>query len=142
MPFNSLGVYTPASGALTAAPGTVIQSAVWNAIFADITSALTLLGEQLYGTTSVVAATYVPVSTDSFLLVNRAGAVTINLPTAASRSGYPLIIKDISGAADANNITINRNSTDTIEGATVLTINAQYGGYWLYPVTGGWVLKP
>jgi hypothetical protein len=142
MPFNSSGVYTPATGATTAAPGDVIRSATWNAIFQDITDALTLLGEQLYHVTSVTATPYVPVAADAFLAVNVAGAAVVNLPSAASRSGFPLAIKDISGNANTNNITINRNGTDTIEGATSIVINSSWGGWNLYPVTGGWVLRP
>lgn len=142
MPFASNGTYTPATGATTAAPGDIIKSSIWNAIFTDLSDALTLLGEQLYKTTSVIATPYVPVAADSFLLVNFAGAVAINLPTAASRNGFPLAIKDISGAAHTNNITINRNSTDTIEGATSIVIDADWGGWHLYPVTGGWILRP
>lgn len=142
MPFNSAGVYTPASGALTAAPGAVIQSAIWNAIFTDMSSALTLLGQQLYGTTPVTATPYVPVAADAFLQVNFAAPVVINLPAASTRSGYPLAVKDISGAAQTNNITINRNGTDTIDGLTSLVIDAAYGGYKLYPVAGGWVIRP
>jgi hypothetical protein len=142
MGFNSGGVYTPATGATTAAPGVLIQSAVWNSIFTDLSSALTLLGQQLYGTTSVTGATYVPASNDALLLVNRAGTVAINLPSASSRAGYPLTIKDISGAAQANNITINRNGSDTIEGLTSLIINAAWGAYRLIPVSGGWIISP
>jgi hypothetical protein len=143
MPFNSSGVYTPASGATTATPGALIQSAVWNAIFTDISSALTLLGQQLYGQTTVVSTPYAPVATDAFLLVDYAGAATINLPTAASRSGYPLAIKDNSGNGHTNNITINPNGSDTIEGTNAaLVIQNDFGGFNLYPVTGGWVLHP
>lgn len=47
MPFNGSGVYTPATGATTASPGALIQSAIWNNIFTDISSALTTLGAQL-----------------------------------------------------------------------------------------------
>lgn len=142
MPFNSLGVYTPAAGATTAAPGDIIRSAIWNAIFEDISDALTELGQQVYGFTSVTAATYAPVAADSFLLVNRAGVVTINLPTGASRNGYPLTIKDTSGAAQTNNITIDGNGAENIDGLATITIDVAYGGYTLYPVTGGWVIKP
>lgn len=50
MPFNATtGVYTPAAGAETAAPGDLIQSTVWNAIFTDLSTALTEVG-QLLGT--------------------------------------------------------------------------------------------
>lgn len=142
IPFNSEGLYTPAAGAESATPGALIQSSVWNAIFTDISSALTLLGQQLYGTTTVAVSPYVPITGDAFLLVNKASAVTINLPTAASRSGYPLSVKDISGVAQTNVITINPNGADTIEGLTSLTIAVAYGGYTLYPVTGGWILHP
>ena len=142
MPFSSSGQYTPASGATTAAPGQLIQSAVWNAIFTDLSSALTLLGQQLYGTTAVTSTPYVPIATDSLLLVNDTAPVIINLPSASSRNGYPLAIKDSSGAANTNNITINRNGSDTIEGLTSLTIAVAYGGFELVPVTGGWIIRP
>lgn len=100
------------------------------------------MGQQLYGTTTIVSTPYVPLADDSFILVSFAGAVTINLPSAASRSGYPLVIKDISGAAGTNNITINRDGTDTIEGATSIAINTDWGGWHLVPVSGGWVVRP
>lgn len=142
MGFNAAGVYTPATGATTAAPGDLIKSATWNSIFVDISSALTLLGQQLYGSTGVVVTPYAPVSADSLLLVNRAGVVAINLPTAASRNGYPLAIKDISGAAQTNNITITANGTDRIETQVSITIDVAFGGYMLFPISGGWVIKP
>jgi len=51
MAFNqNTGVYTPASGALTAAPGQVVQSAVWDAIFTDMTSAFTAAVQMTQGT--------------------------------------------------------------------------------------------
>lgn len=142
MPFNSAGVYTPASGATTAAPGDIIRSSIWNAIFTDLSDSLTLLGQQLYGTTTVAAASYVPLAADALLLVNNGGAVSIDLPLASTRNGYPLAIKDISGAASTNNITINRDTTDTIEGLTSITINADWGGFYLIPVSGGWIIRP
>jgi hypothetical protein len=142
MPFNSSGVYTPATGALTASPGALIQSAVWNAINADYTAALTSLGQQVYGLTNVGTTPYIPLSTDTFIGVNIASASVVNLPTGASRNGYPLAIKDLSGAAQTNNITINRNGGDTIEGLTSIVINTAYGGYNLFPVASGWVIHP
>lgn len=135
-------MYTPASGATTAAPGDIIRSSIWNAIFTDLSDSLTLLGQQLYGTTTVAAASYVPLAADALLLVNNGGAVSIDLPLASARNGYPLAVKDISGAASTNNITINRNTTDTIEGLTSITINADWGGFYLIPVSGGWIIRP
>lgn len=142
MPFNSAGAYTPATGATSALPGDIIRSAIWNAIFVDISNALTLLGEQLYGTTNVIATPYAPVATDTFLKVNVAGVVTINLPTGVSRGGYPLKIKDISGAANTNNITLVPNGADTIEGLASLVIDVAYGGFNLIPTSTGWIINP
>ena len=53
MGFSTAGVYTPATGATTATPGSVIQSAVWNAIFTDLTTALTQTMGQLMNSFSV-----------------------------------------------------------------------------------------
>ena len=144
MPFNtSTGIYTPASGATTAAPGDLIKSATWDAIFTDLSNALSTLGLQLYGVTILTSGSpYVPVSNDAFIQVDVASPFTINLPTAASRSGFPLRIKDTSGAANTNNITINANGSDTVEGHASIVINAAWGGYALYPVSSGWVLRP
>jgi hypothetical protein len=145
MPFNSEGVYTPASGATSAAPGDIIQSSVWNAVFTDISSALTLLGQQLYGSTPISSAQspYEAEATDTFILVSTAtGAVTIDLMAASAVDGYPVAVKDSSGNANTNNITITANGSDTIEGSASITINTDYGGVKLYPVTGGWVLHP
>lgn len=142
MPFNSLGSYTPPAGATTAAPGDVIRSATWNAIFTDIASALTLLGEQLYGVTEVTTTPYVPLATDTLLLMNVAGPSVINLTLAASRLGYPLVIKDVSRVASTNNITINATGLDAIDGLLSITINADSGAYKIFPTTNNWLIMP
>lgn len=142
MGFNSHGVYTPPAGATTAAPGDVIQSAVWNSIFSDLSSALTLLGQQLYNTTSVASSPYTVLSTDTFILVNTGTTITIDLLLSADAAGYPVTIKDSTGTASTNNITITAAGSDTIEGDATLLINTDYGGYILYPISGGWVLRP
>lgn len=141
MPFNTTtGVYTPPTGATTAVAGDIIRSATWNSIFVDISTSLSALGQNLYSTTSVTTTPYIPLSTDSQLEVNIAGAAVVNLPTVASRNGLPLYIKDVSGAANTNNITINRNGADTIEGLTSVTIKDAYGGYLLFPVGTTWLI--
>jgi hypothetical protein len=60
MSFNqNTGVYTPAAGALTAAPGQVVQSAIWDGIFADMTSAFTTAMQALqatYGQRNIIGA--------------------------------------------------------------------------------------
>lgn len=57
MGFSSTGVYTPAAGALTAAPGGIIKSSVWNAIFTDMTAAFTSVAQTRFLLNTLTAAT-------------------------------------------------------------------------------------
>jgi hypothetical protein len=49
------------------------------------------------------------------------GAVTVNLPTGANKQIF--IIYDETGDASSNTVTINRGASDTIEGATSITMD-------------------
>lgn len=53
-------------------------------------------------------------TTDDIILCNAAGAITVTLPTPTN--GRTLVIKDISGNATTNNITIARHAAENIEG--------------------------
>lgn len=53
MSYSSTGAYTDIAGSTTATPGSIIQSATWNAIFTDLGNALSQVMSQLLGTTSV-----------------------------------------------------------------------------------------
>ncbi len=79
MPF-SLGTYTAPAGATSASPGQVLQSAVWDAIFSDITTAfnnvLTRTGYDNAETVIASAAT-VDLSTSNSLRVLVTGTNTI-----------------------------------------------------------------
>lgn len=56
------------------------------------------------------------------------GGNTISLPTiGAFLQGQYVTIKDSSGTAGANNLTIDANGTDTIDGAGTYVINTNYG---------------
>jgi hypothetical protein len=66
---------------------------------------------------TVSASTDCTVVTD----LSVAGAVTVNLPAGANKQLF--IIVDGKGDALTNNITINRNGSDTIAGATSLVLN-------------------
>jgi hypothetical protein len=67
-------------------------------------------------------------TTDCVVLTNLsvAGAVTVNLP--AGTDGRWFVIADQKGDAGTNNITINRNGTETINGATTYVISENNGG--------------
>lgn len=87
------------------------------------------------------ASPYTVKPSDRFLSVDTSGgAVTINLDVASNRSGMPITIKDVTGSASTNNITINRNGAETIDSLTALTISADFGGVRLVPISGGYTV--
>lgn len=65
--------------------------------------------------------------------VTGSGARSITLPSAATmKAGGVLIIQDEAGNAGSGTITINRAGSDTINGATSVTITTNYGRRTLY----------
>lgn len=67
------------------------------------------------------------------------GGDTVTLEALAGvDTGRIVIIKDESGAAGANNITIDGNGAETIDGAANAVINSNYGVRRLYATSTGW----
>jgi len=61
-------------------------------------------------------------------VTSTAAARTITLPLASSCGpGEIILVKDESGAAATNNITVQRAGADTIDGAATKVINTNYG---------------
>jgi len=82
--------------------------------------------------TTVTSTPYTVKDDDTFIAVNVSGAATINLP--AGEAGRYLIIKDISGAASTNNITVKSSAGEQIDGANSYVINTNYGSIEI-----GWI---
>lgn len=76
--------------------------------------------------TKITTATYSVKIDDLFIGVNVSQATTLTLPL-NSPIGTNYIIKDTSGNASSNNITIAAQSPNTIEGASTTTINTNHG---------------
>ena len=98
-------------------------------------------------TTTVMVGSGAIATTDTEVQVNSPGVAVLTLPssltwaTVSGWRGLPLSIFDISGAASANNITINPSGGQTISGLASLTIAQDYGGWRLRPKSGGgWVV--
>lgn len=75
---------------------------------------------------------------------NTASARTITLPLCNSTTeGIQYTIKDESGAAGTNNITIQRKASDTIDGATSYVVATNYQSVDVYCslTSGSWFLK-
>jgi len=88
---------------------------------------------------TAVSASYTLLITDYLVAVtSTAAARTITLPTAASASGLVFVIVDESGGAATNNITIDGNASETINGATTMVISTNYGTVTIYSNGSAW----
>jgi len=93
--------------------------------------------------TTVNAATYDLLVTDSILHVTytTTGAVTsLTLPTAQATAGRTITIKDAGGNAGTNNITIDTEGSETIDGDSTWVINGNYDWLILYSDGSNWFI--
>lgn len=103
---------------------------------------------QIGGTAvDVTMSPYTPTNADSVLYVDTSGgSVTILLQPAADRNDEPLSIKDVTGNAAANNITVTPSAGENIDviytNGAPLVIAGDFGGYRLNPRTGSYTLAP
>ena len=73
-----------------------------------------------------------PSDTFVFLSVDTTAVRTITLPLANSvASGRIYIIKDVNGAANSNNITVNPAGSDTIDNESSYTHDSDLGSFWV-----------
>lgn len=76
---------------------------------------------------------YTALAADATILVDcSGGAVTVNLPAVASSSKRVIVVKDASGDSNSNNITIDGNASETIDGSTTLTLSTNYASTTLF----------
>lgn len=92
---------------------------------------------------TVAQSPYAVKNTDSFLAVDTVGGpIQILLQAQALRLGVPLSIKDVTGHAAANNITITPNGIETVDSLAPYPINADFGGIRIVPEVGGYTVAP
>tara|TARA_R110000796_G_scaffold167313_3_gene284195 strand:- start:344 stop:1897 length:1554 start_codon:yes stop_codon:yes gene_type:complete len=93
--------------------------------------------------TTVNAATYDLLTADKVVHVTytTTGAAAITLPTAQAVSGRTITIKDGGGNASVNNITIDTEGSETIDGATTLIILVDYTSVTLYSDGTNWFIS-
>ena len=91
---------------------------------------------------NITAATYTAKAGDRVIGVNRAGTATITLPTAEVRKGRIYTVKDESGAANSNNITVDTEGSETIDGSATDTINVNYESKSYYSDGANWFILP
>ena len=129
---NSAGVSADISATEAAGAGLLTFNDTTNVIgFYQSTSAGTLVSSgpvisvsyEIFALTTVTLATLLD-ATHSTVLVNNSSDIVIDLPTAAGITGKKYVIKKISN--NANTVTIDASSAQTIDGATTVVLNAQY----------------
>ena len=99
---------------------------------------------QRVNVTTINSATYQTLGTEQILHVTRTstGACTITLDTDDLDVGKVIIIKDAGGLAGSenNNITIETEGAETIDGANTQTISVNYGSIQLYSNGSNWFI--
>lgn len=87
------------------------------------------------------AGTVTVSSTEGGVAVNKTvgAATTVQLPTATSRNGIPVIVKDMKKDANTNNITVLPAGAETIDGNAQDIININAGSRGYRPISGGWL---
>ena len=91
---------------------------------------------------TVTSARYAARAGQRLIGINHPGPATIVLPAGQLRAGRSYTVKDESGAASANPITVATEGTATIDGAAQDVIAADYGGKTYYSDGANWFIAP
>jgi hypothetical protein len=90
-----------------------------------VASGLPAWGQGIFATSTKTGSTYTITATDTVIIADAtSNNVTITLPAASGVPGYRFYVKRKDGTA--NTVTIARSASDTIDGATSQTLDAQY----------------
>lgn len=80
----------------------------------------------------------VPTSASYIATDSSTGGITVNLPTGTN--GRKITVFDTNGSAVTNTVTINRASTDTINGLTNIQLTSAYESVTLVFYSGNWTI--
>jgi hypothetical protein len=100
---------------------------------------LALASGALVRNVRTITATGSAAADDYTLLVDAsAGAVTVNLPVAASNAGRILVVKKIDAVANA--VTLDGNGAETIDGAATVATSTQWASFSVQCNGTGWFI--
>jgi len=117
---------TTAASSLNFVGATVVASNSGNDVTVTVNEGID------YGRTPITTTSTASVSS-RILAVNASDAIDIRLPSAANYSaGQYFVIKDESGAAHTNNITILASGLQTIDGNSSITLESPYAAVNIY----------
>lgn len=143
MAYNAgTGVYTPVSGAETAAAGNIVQSATWNNINTDYATALTFVGQgkfqQQVPNPSLISLYAAPVQQTVNFAASQGDIATfaINLPTSVSfyrvqdmtiygaAGNLNSVLVSLYTAANGGGIAVIGSTVITVTSSLINTVNA------------------
>lgn len=90
-------------------------------------------------TGATIGSPYQPPNGVSRVLLDKTVGVAsyVQLLSAATYNGLPVLIKDFKGDAVTNNITITFTGGELADGDSTIVINVSYGAVWVNPLPGG-----
>lgn len=101
-------------------------------------SRLQVSGSAAFANTSITTTTTLDATHYAVYANATSGAITVNLPALSGVIGRVYIIKK--SDASGNAVTIDGNSTETIDGSATLALGAQYDYVTIQAITGGWMI--
>ncbi len=133
------GIFHIKSG-FTGKPFKIRNSSNIDTFLVDFDSGSLTIKGGIINKRTATATSYTVLVTDYIVgVTSTAAARTITLPAAATATvGKTYIVKDESGAAATNNITVQGNAAETIEGTNTKLINTNYGVLRLYTDGTSW----
>jgi hypothetical protein len=115
---------------------------VWNAIFTDISAALTQLarGQQPQTARIITSPGNITVTSTDQIIIVQVSVPNINLPTSVGRTARLTILGNAAGIFSSNNSLIVPNGSEKIDGLNNVTLTVDYQSIVLQPLAaGGWV---
>ena len=97
-------------------------------------------GRQKVNVAKATGTTYTVTEQDYIIGVSASAttACTITIPTDLLVLGRVIIVDDLGGGANSQNITIGTEGTETIDGGNTATISTNYGSLGLYSDGTNW----
>lgn len=135
--FNAVGVTTLDTSANSSTG--VLRDSVGNITGNTVTgTALVTSGRQQLPVTTVAASTTLTTSTAIVSEQGSGGAITLTLPPAAGNTGQVISAKR---NAASNNVILDANSAELIDGSATRTLTTQYACVVIYCNGTGWEIR-
>lgn len=77
---------------------------------------------------------------DGLIIANNSSTITINLPTAGDVEGKILHVKKVSATGASNNVTVDPNLSETIDGSSSYTLDQQYESISIISDGSNWLI--